>query len=139
MISEYSYPFLCNTGKACGNASTRPEGCRFHWKAKKRIPCSDCGKPTSSTCDRCPLHVRGYYVTQYYNRLRSESLRSEMQERLQLVIQEIQESLRSERTFEQIMVVHRDRLANLNITLCKECLILIKMDEGEYCDNCRPE
>src|SRR6266498_4450456 len=40
MIGEYSCPFLRNTGKACGNASTRPEGCRFHWKAKKRIPCS---------------------------------------------------------------------------------------------------
>ena len=34
MIGEYSCPFLRNTGKACGNASTRPEGCRFHWKAK---------------------------------------------------------------------------------------------------------
>ena len=68
MIGEYSCPFLRNTGKACGNASTRPEGCRFHWKAKKRIPYSDCGKPTASACGRCPLHVRGYYVTRYYDR-----------------------------------------------------------------------
>jgi len=45
MIGEYSCPFLCNTEKVCGRGSTRPEGCRFHWKAKKRIPCSDCGKP----------------------------------------------------------------------------------------------
>ena len=62
MIGEYSCPFLCNTRKACGNASTRPEGCRFYWKAKKHIPCSDCGKPTASACGRCPLHVRGYVI-----------------------------------------------------------------------------
>jgi hypothetical protein len=142
MIGEYSCPFLCNTGKACGNPCIRPEGCRFHWKAKKRVPCSDCGKPTASACGRCPLHIRGFYVTQHYNRLRSESLRSEMQERLRLVIQEIQERLRSEireRTYEEIMVAHRDKLAILNITLCKECLLPVKMDEKEYCNSCRPE
>ena len=27
---------------------------------------------TASACRRCPLHVRGYYVTQYYDRLRRE-------------------------------------------------------------------
>ena len=142
MIGEYSYPFLCNTRKACGNASTRPEGCRFHWKAKKRILCSDCGKPTASACGRCPLHIRGYDVTRHYNRLRSESLRSEMQERFRLVIQKIQERLRSEireRTYEEIMVAYRDKLVNLNISLCKECLYPIKLEEGEYCDRCRPE
>ena len=142
MIGEYSCPFLCNTGKACGNPCIRPKGCRFHWKAKKRVPCSDCGKPTASACGRCPLHVRGYYVIQHYNRLRSESPRSEMQERLRLVIQEIQERLRSEireRTYEEIMVAHRDRLAILNITLCRECFHPIKLEEGEYCDSCRPE
>ena len=72
MIGEYSCPFLRNTGKACENASTRPKGCRFHWKAKKRIPCSDCEKLTASTCRRCLLCIRGYYVTQYYDRLRRE-------------------------------------------------------------------
>ncbi|GBC50832.1 hypothetical protein GLOIN_2v1769754 [Rhizophagus irregularis DAOM 181602=DAOM 197198] len=126
MIGEYSCPFLCNTGKACGNPSTRPEGCRFHWKAKKRIPCSDCGKPTASACGRCPLHIRGYYVTQHYNRLRSE-----LQERLRSEIRE--------RTFEELMVTHRDALAKLNITLCRECFHPIKLEEGEYCDSCRPE
>ncbi|PKK58128.1 hypothetical protein RhiirC2_796815 [Rhizophagus irregularis] len=139
MIGEYSCPFLCNTGKTCNNPCIRPEGCWFHWKAKKRVPCSDCGKSTSSACGRCPLHVRGYYVVQYYDRLRSEGLRSE---RLRLVIQEIQESLRlnmQKDTFEQLMNAHRDALANLNITLCMECLLPIKMDEGEYCDSCRPE
>jgi hypothetical protein len=142
MIGEYSCPFLCNTGKACNNPCIRPEGCRFHWKAKKRVPCSDCGKPTASACGRCPDHVRGYYVTQYYERLRSEGLRSEIGERLRLVIQEIQKSLRSnmqKETFEQLMFAHKDRLAILNITLCRVCLLPIKMDEGEYCDSCRPE
>jgi hypothetical protein len=65
-----------------------------------------------------------------------------MQERLRLVIQEIQERLRSEireRTYEEIMVTHRDKLAILNITLCKECLLPVKMDEKEYCNSCRPE
>ena len=142
MIGEYSCPYLCNTGKACNNPCIRPEGCRFHWKAKKRIPCSDCRKPTASACGRCPDHIRGYYVTQHYNRLRSESLRSEMQERLRLVIQEIEKRLRSEireRTYEEIMVAHRDKLAILNITLCRECFHPIKLEEGEYCDSCRPE
>jgi hypothetical protein len=65
-----------------------------------------------------------------------------MQERLRLVIQEIQERLRSEireRTYEEIMVAHRDKLANLNISLCKECLYPFKLEKGEYCDRCRPE
>ena len=74
MIGEYSCPYLCNSGKACANACIRPEGCRFHWKAKKRVPCSDCGKPTASACGRCPSHIKGYYVVQYYNRLRAKAL-----------------------------------------------------------------
>ena len=118
MIGEYFCSFLCNTGKACGNPCIRPEGCRFYWKAKKRVPCSDCGKPTASACGRCSLHVRGYYVIQHYIRLRSQ-----MQKDI----------------FEQIMIAQKDRLAILNITLCRECLLLIKMDEGKYCDSCRPE
>ena len=42
--------FICyhlrNTGKICGKGSTRPEGCRSHFKAKKRQPCSACSRPT---------------------------------------------------------------------------------------------
>ncbi|CAG8498573.1 19078_t:CDS:2 [Rhizophagus irregularis] len=37
--------------------------------AKKRIPCFDCRKFTASACGQCPLHVRNYYVTQFYDRL----------------------------------------------------------------------
>ena len=134
MISKYSCPFLCNTEKACGNASTRPEGCRFHWKAKKRIPCSDCGKPTASACGRCPLHVRGYYVTRYYDRLRrdvGQSYASQFYDRLRSEIRE--------RSYEEIMLTYRNTLTNLNISLCRECLLLIKLGEEDYCDSCQPE
>ncbi|CAB4421004.1 unnamed protein product [Rhizophagus irregularis] len=89
MIGEYSCPYLCNTGKACGNACIRPEG------------------------------------------LRSESLRLEIQERLRSEIRE--------KTYEEIMLAHRDTLAILNITLCKECLLPIKIDEREYCNSCQSE
>jgi hypothetical protein len=74
MIGKYSCPYLSNSGKACGRAYIRPEGCRFHWKAKKRLPCSDCEKLTASTCGRCLAHIRGYCVTQYYDRLRAKDL-----------------------------------------------------------------
>ena len=72
MIGEYSCSYFCNTKKACNNPCIHPEGCRFYWKAKKWIPCSDCRKPIASACDRGLLHVRGYYVIQYYDRLRSK-------------------------------------------------------------------
>lgn len=137
MISEYSCPFLRNTGKAYGNASTRPEGYRFHWKAKKHIPCADCGKPTASACGRCPLHVRDYYVTRHYDKLRRErtyvgqSYASQFYDRLRSEIRE--------RSYEEIMVTYRNTLTNLNISLCRECLIPIKMGEGDYCVSCQPE
>ena len=42
--------FICyhlrNTGEICGKGSTRPEGCRSHFKAKKHRPCSVYSKPT---------------------------------------------------------------------------------------------
>src|SRR4051794_25300031 len=139
MISEYSCSYLSNSGKACARACIRFEGCRFHWKSKKRIPCSDCEKPTASACDRCLDHVRGYYVIQFYDRLLSESLRSEMQERLRSEIREKLQSKTRERTYEEIIVAHEDRLAILNIILCRECLYSIKLEEGEYCDSCQPE
>jgi hypothetical protein len=36
-------------------------------------------------------------------------------------------------TYEEIMAVHRENLTNLNLTLCRECLCAIKIEEGEYC------
>ena len=44
-------------------------------------------------------------------------------------------------TYEQIMAVHRDTLANLNISLCRECFMPIKKEDNaniEYCENCTP-
>ena len=139
MIGEYLCSYILNSREMCARPCIQPEGCRFHWKSKKRIPCSDCGKPTASTCGRCPGHVRGYYVIQFYDRLRSENLRSEIQERLRSEIRERLRSETREKTYEEMMLAHRDTLANLNITLCRECLYPIKLEEGEYCDRCRPE
>ena len=70
MIGEYTCPFYHNSGKICGKSCMRYEGCHGHWKAKRRIPCAECGKPTGSISGRCPLHTRGYYVSQHYYRLR---------------------------------------------------------------------
>lgn len=41
-------------------------------------------------------------------------------------------------THEQIMAIHGEKLANLNISLCRECLIAINLEQGEYCDECIP-
>ncbi|RHZ82301.1 hypothetical protein Glove_109g190 [Diversispora epigaea] len=49
MIGEYTCPFYHNSGKVCGKTCMRPEGCSYHWKAKIRTPCIECGKPTGST------------------------------------------------------------------------------------------
>ncbi|GBB85739.1 hypothetical protein RclHR1_01220035 [Rhizophagus clarus] len=73
MIREYFCPYLLNTGKAHGVPCMQPEGCHLHWKAKPRIPCSECGKPTGSNSGRCPLYVKEYYVIQYVNRLRDKA------------------------------------------------------------------
>lgn len=40
---------------------------------------------------------------------------------------------KSPTTYEEIMEVHRENLTNLNLTLCRECLCAIKIEEGEYC------
>ena len=73
MIGEYSCSYLHNSGKTCGRPCMRSERCHEHWKAKIRVPCSECGKPTGSTSGQCPLHVKGYYVIQYVNRLRDKA------------------------------------------------------------------
>ena len=48
----------------------------------------------------------------------------------------IRQSNNAPASYEQIMNRHRDTLANLNITLCRNCLIPIKTEEGEYCNEC---
>ena len=73
MIGEYFCPYLLNTGKAHEVSYMQPEGCHLYWKAKPRILCSECSKPTGSTSGWCPLHVKGYYVIQYVNRLQNKA------------------------------------------------------------------
>ena len=44
-------------------------------------------------------------------------------------------------TYEEIMDRHRDRLTDLNISLCRECFIPIKKENNtttEYCEGCIP-
>ncbi|CAG8668519.1 21643_t:CDS:2 [Rhizophagus irregularis] len=108
MIGKYFCPFLYNTEK-----------------------------PTASACDRCSDHVRGYYVIQFYDRLQSESLRLEIQERLRSEICERLQCEIQEKTYEKMILTHSDVLANLNIFLCKECLYPIKLEKGEYCNRCQ--
>jgi len=74
MLASYTCDYLHNSGKVCGNACTRPEGCRFHFRSKKRFPCTDCGKPTGSASGRCNLHKRGFYTIRYVNKLRKMAL-----------------------------------------------------------------
>src|SRR6185369_7408954 len=125
MIGEYTCPFYHNSGKVCGETCMRPEGCSYHWKAKKRVPCTDCGKPTGSTSGRCLLHIRGYYVTQYYDRLRSNTQKRSYEEIINII--KVMLANMREKTYEEIMDAHRDKLTNLNITLCKKCLHPIKL------------
>ncbi|CAH1767659.1 13303_t:CDS:2 [Entrophospora sp. SA101] len=70
MIAEYTCNYLHNSGETCNNPCIRPEGCRHHYRSKKHIPCTDCGKPTGSACGRCALHKRGFYMIRYVNKLR---------------------------------------------------------------------
>ncbi|CAG8794872.1 26901_t:CDS:1, partial [Dentiscutata erythropus] len=44
-----------------------------------------------------------------------------------------------ERSYEEIMDAYRNKLTNLNISLCRECLLLIKLEERDYCNSCQPE
>ncbi len=74
MIGEYSCNYLLRTGDVCRQTCRRPEGCHEHWKARKRLPCNVCGKPTSSEPGLCRKHASGYYVTQYINRLRDRAM-----------------------------------------------------------------
>ena len=50
MLAKYTCKYLHNSGKVCGKACIRPEGCRHHYQTKKRYPCTECGKPTGDDC-----------------------------------------------------------------------------------------
>ena len=70
MTGKYTCHYLLNSGNICNRSCMRSEGCSFHWKSKQRVSCSECNKPTSSISGRCPLHIRGFYVSRYYVKLR---------------------------------------------------------------------
>jgi hypothetical protein len=77
MYGEYTCPFIHYSGKICERSCMREDGCSIHWKYvrklsdKKLIPCNECGKLTRSASGRCPAHIRGYYVSKHYQKLRS--------------------------------------------------------------------
>ena len=73
MKADYICNYIHNSGKICGKACIRPEGCRLHYNTKNRYPCLECGKPTGSSSGRCYKHVRGYYQIQYYRKLREKA------------------------------------------------------------------
>ena len=52
--------------------------------------------------------------------------------------QERQESITRASDYEQLMSRYGAHLIELNITLCRECFHPIKIEEGEYCEQCRP-
>ncbi|CAJ0826163.1 14330_t:CDS:2 [Entrophospora sp. SA101] len=73
MKAGYTCNYLHNSGETCNRPCIRSEGCRHHYNSKKRIPCTDCGKPTASACGRCGLHKRGFYMIRYVNKLREKA------------------------------------------------------------------
>ena len=75
--------FICyqlrNTGEICGKGSTRPEGCRSHFKAMKRRPCSACNRPTKLDKpkgvdnDLCSYCNKSNYQIRHVNMLRDNN------------------------------------------------------------------
>ena len=71
--------YLHNTGEICGRRSTRPEGCRSHFKAKMRRPCKICGKPTKIdkptgiAIDLCSKCNKSNYQIRHVNMLRDNN------------------------------------------------------------------
>jgi len=72
MRGKYTCKYLHNSGEICSKGSMHPSGCRLHRNCKERKPCEECGKPTASVSGKCPLHIRGYYVAEYYRKLREK-------------------------------------------------------------------
>jgi hypothetical protein len=42
-------------------------------------------------------------------------------------------------SYEQIMAIHGNRLADLNVSLCRKCLIPIGREEGDHCSECQSQ
>ena|SRR5687767_1113186 len=71
--------YLHNTGEICGRRSTRPEGCRSHFNAMMRRPCSICGKstkidkPTGIDNSLCSYCNKSNYQIRHVNMLRDKA------------------------------------------------------------------
>ncbi|CAH1767341.1 5761_t:CDS:2 [Entrophospora sp. SA101] len=67
-IGEYTCSLLLYSGEVCGRTCRRPDRCCLHKNAIDRVHCTDCVKPTKSDSNRCPDHIRGYYVSKYFQK-----------------------------------------------------------------------
>ncbi len=79
MKAKFICYHLLNTGEICDKGSTRPEGYRSHFKAKKRRPCSVCSKPIkvdkptgidNGLCSNCN---KSNYQIRHVNMLRDKA------------------------------------------------------------------
>jgi hypothetical protein len=72
-MAFYSCPYPYIDGRICGNRCYRQEGCHIHWKRQFRIPCGECGTPTTSSYGMCVKHAGKYYskANYYKNKLSS--------------------------------------------------------------------
>jgi hypothetical protein len=71
--------YLLNSSKICGKACTKPEGCHLHCKAKMRLLCSVCDKPTKMDKptgidnDLCSYCNKSNYQIRHVNILRDKA------------------------------------------------------------------
>ncbi|RIA96325.1 hypothetical protein C1645_815491 [Glomus cerebriforme] len=68
-------------------------------------------------------------------RLQNRAIRAMVQK---LGYQIAQKNLNYSLTYEQLMNRHRNWLIELNISLCRECLIPIERGKEEHCNECIP-
>ena len=69
MKASFTCDYLHNSGNICGKACICPEGCHIHFKAKKRFPCSNCGKSTNIDNGLCSDCNKSNYQILYVKRL----------------------------------------------------------------------
>lgn len=72
----YTCNYLLRSGQICGQIcdQTSEKRCTKHLNAKERYPCKMCGVPTSAEPGLCRNHAKGYYVIQYFKRIREKAL-----------------------------------------------------------------
>ncbi|GBB98501.1 hypothetical protein RclHR1_32400004 [Rhizophagus clarus] len=71
--------YLLNTGEICNRRSTRPEGCRSHFKCEMRWLCTTCGKsikidkPSEIDNGLCSYYNKSNYQIRHVNRLQKKA------------------------------------------------------------------